>query len=206
MRDAPVQLDLLAAIEEAKLEAPAPTLYDSPSHGLAARAADYDGWRAAHGNFGASRRSHAWTVWITCPQTPTERCQPTVLSADLRCDCDRYEDCSCVGDLLYRGACRGCDWEGEARDEENAAAEDGCDHAWTGWRQLPVVPRVPDEGKKRARWIEHVEALYPPGWLEDGGPIRTSRSGDGTRHVPSRTPFGGYDLAAVDADDRAGGS
>lgn len=201
----PGQLDLLAAIEDAELEAPAPTLYGSPTRGLAARAAEYDAWRAEHGSFGASARSHAWTVWITCPETCTDRCQPTVLSADLRCDCDRSEDCCCLGDLMYRGACRGCDWEGEPRDRENAAAEDACDHAWLGWRDLPVLPRVPDERKKRARWVERVEALYPVGWLEDGGPIRTSRRGGGTRHVPSRPPFGGYDLAAFDnADDTDG--
>ena len=46
------QLDLLAAIEEVKLEAPAPTLYGSPARGLAARAAEYDAWRAEHGSFG----------------------------------------------------------------------------------------------------------------------------------------------------------
>jgi len=198
MPGALVQLDLFTAIDEAKLEAPAPSLYGSAARGLAARAAEMQAWRSEHGNFGCLPRSHAWTVHITCPDTPTDRCQPTVLSADLRCDCDRFEDCYCIGDLMYRGACRGCDWEGEPHEEENTAAEDACEHAWPGWRELPVVPAVPDKGTTRARWIEDVAALYPPGWLEDGGPIRTSRRHSGTRHVPSRTPFGGYDLAAVD--------
>ena len=193
----PGQLDLFAAIEEAKLGGPAPTLYGSPTRGLTARADEFAGWRAAHGSFGSTGRSHAWTVCLTCPDTPTERCQPTVLSADLRCDCDRYEQCSCLGDLMYRGACRRCDWEGEPHDRENAAAEDACDHAWPGWRELPVVSAVPEERKKRAAWVERVTELYPAGWLEDGGPIRTARSRGGTRHVPGRTPFGGYDLAGV---------
>jgi hypothetical protein len=198
------QLDLLDAIDAAKLKAPAPTLYGSPARGLAARAAEYDAWRAEHGTFGASTRSHGWTVWITCPDTPHGRCQPTVVSADLRCDCDRRRDedpCCCVGDLMYRGACRGCDWEGEPGDSENAAAEDACDHAWPGWHALPVVPHVPEERKARARWVETVTGLYPPDWLEDGGPIRTARRDAGRRHVPSRTPFGGYDMAANIADD-----
>lgn len=192
------QLDLFAAIEEAKLDAPAPTLYGSSARGLAARAAEFAAWRDTHGSFGSLGRSHAWTVCITCPDTPTTRCQPTVLSADLRCDCDRYDECSCLGDLMYRGACRCCDWEGEPRDRENAAAEDACDHAWPGWREVPVVPAVPEERTKRATWVERVTELYPTGWLEDGGPIRTARTRGGTRHVPGRTPFGGYDLAVVD--------
>ena len=83
------QLDLLSLLEEAKLAAPAPTLYGSPVRGLAAaRHAEFERWRDEHGGFGSLGRSHAWTVWITCPDSPTARCQPTVLSADLRCDCD----------------------------------------------------------------------------------------------------------------------
>lgn len=194
----PGQLDLLAVIEQTKTEAAAPSLYGSPARGLPARAAEFAAWCEAHGSFGSFGRSHAWTVTLTCPDTSTERCQPTVLGADLRCDCDRDEDCCCVGDLMYRGACRHCNWEGQPHDGENPAAEDACDHAWPGWRDLPTVERVPEERTKRAAWIERVIAHYPPGWLEDGGPIRTTRTGPGTRHVPDRTPFGGYDLAAAE--------
>lgn len=197
------QLDLLAVLEQAKVDAPAPTLYGSPARGLAARAAEFAAWRDAHGSFDSLGRSHAWTVHITCPDTATPRCQPTVLSADLRCDCDRSEQCSCVGELMYRGACRHCDWEGEPHAAENPAAEDACDHAWPGWRDLPVVPPVPEERTKRAAWIDRARELHPTGWLEDGGPIRTARTGHGTRHVPHRTPFGGYDLAVDLAWDDA---
>jgi hypothetical protein len=140
---------------------------------------------------------------MTWPDTPTTRCQPTVLSADLRCECERSVECCCLGELMYRGACRSCDWEGEPRDRENAAAEDAC--AWPGWRDVPVVPSVPDERKKCAAWVDRVTGLYPPGWLEDGGPSRTKRSGAGTRHVPGRTPFGGYDMSADDEPEEANG-
>lgn len=194
----PGQLDLLAAIEQANRDAPAPTLYGSPTRGMSARAAEYQTWLAEHGSFGASGRSHAWTVQISCPDTATDRCQPSVLSADLRCNCDRSEECCCVGALLYRGACRGCEWEGEPRDRENAAAEDACDHAWPGWGAVPLVSPVPEQRNKRAAWIARVTGLYPASWLEDGGPIRTQRAGAGTRHVPGRTPFGGYDMAVVE--------
>lgn len=108
--------------------------------------------------------------------------------------------------LLYRGACRkaGCDWEGPVRDRENPAVEDGMDHAWPGWRHLPPVPKVPDQvgsGTSKAAmksveaWTAKVIAVYPDGWLEAGGPIRTVREPMGTRHVAGRTPYGGYDLA-----------
>ncbi|GIF74154.1 MULTISPECIES: DUF6349 family protein [Asanoa] len=182
----------------------APSLYDSPSRGLVARTAEVEAWRARYGNWSSIRRSHAWEVHITCPDTPTARCQPTVLSADLRCDC--LDNCCCVGDLLYRGACRGCDWEGEPRNQENAAVEDACDHAWPGWRDLPVVPRVPEDRKRHGAWVDRVATHYPTKWLTDGGPIRTRRSGLATRHVPGRTPFGGYDLAAEDPADAAASS
>ncbi len=46
-----------------------------------------------------------------------------------------------------------------------------------------------------ARWAERVNAIYPEGWLEAGGPIRTQRGQYETRHVPDRTPYGGYDMA-----------
>lgn len=109
--------------------------------------------------------------------------------------------------LLYRGACRktGCDWEGPVRDDENTAVEDGMDHAWPSWRDRPAVPRMPDLGgnpnpygkarKTLDAWIAEVNAVYPDGWLESGGPIRTLRRPMETRHVEHRTPYGGYDLA-----------
>lgn len=193
----PEQLDLLAELEQQAALLPAPTLYSSTVRGLAGRAAEYSAWRDAFGTLGSSRRSHAWTVEVACPGEATEQCQPTVLSADLRCDCPWGQPCFCVGDLMYRGACRGCAWEGPPCDSENSAAEDAHDHAWPGWRELPIVPAIPEERKKRAVWVEHATALYPAGWLERGGPIRTERRGGGMRHVPNWTPFGGYDMAVA---------
>lgn len=121
------------------------------------------------------------------------RCRATNLDRDLR-DHD--------GDLEYRGACLGCGWVSETiRDDENGAVEDAMDHCWPGWRDLPIVDKPPDDHgeskaatKQRAAWIKRVGIAYPEGWLESGGPIRTARESMGTRHVPGRTPFGGYDL------------
>lgn len=204
------QGSLLDVLAEEQLQQPAPCLFNSAIRGIAAREAEFEAWTAEHGNFGSMMRSHAWTMWITCPYEPTGRCQPTVLSADTRrwdsrddmpapeCDCARIYD-----DLLYRGACTGCTWEGAPRGGENPAAEDACDHAHPGWRELPAVPRVPENwsgyGKKAAqtrdRWLARVNEVYPAGWLEAGGPIRTARRSMEGRHVPAHTPFGGYDMA-----------
>lgn len=130
---------------------------------------------------------------------PTDRCLPILLDAELRCD--HYGDsCQCVGNLLYRAACLHCTFEGTIRDSENAASEDAQDHCFPGWRDLPIVAQVPEYGsgasgkKAMTNWIAKVETLYPTGWLQEGGPIRTRRTAPGTRHVPLRTPFGGYDM------------
>lgn len=114
--------------------------------------------------------------------------------------CKHYHaECMCVGDLVYRGACLHCSWEGTTRPSENQAAEDAHDHAWPGWRALPIAPRPPEtaataRNQARTRWVKTITVLYPPGWLEAGGPIRTTRHRSGTRHIPNHTGFGGYDL------------
>ena len=130
-----------------------------------------------------------------------------MLTAALHCD-HYHRDCLCVGrGGVYRGACLHCTWEGPLRDGENAAAEDAHDHAWPGWRELPLVPRRPDTASNSQKtsaalrnWIARVNAAYPAGWLEASGPIRTSRSTYGTRHVPNHTGFGGYDLCGEMTD------
>jgi hypothetical protein len=156
-------------------------------------------------------RAH-WEVHITCPGSRLDgtatreqftRCTPTVLSRDTR---DRDSD---AGDLLYRGACLHCGWVSASvhgrRDDgqgENGAAEDANDHAYPGWRQLPIVKPVPyNDGaaayaKAVASWRKRWEPLLPAGWLDQGGPIRTLRQQCGTRHVPDRAPGGGYDMSA----------
>jgi hypothetical protein len=131
------------------------------------------------------------------------RCQALVLSRDSRSWSQGY-DAPETGELLFRGACRGCGWVApEVREDENPAAEDAVDHAWPGWRELPVVGHLPwAEGpkalvQKQGVWLRRWGPSFPAGWLEAGGPIRTEREPMGTRHVPGRTPWGGYDMAVM---------
>lgn len=208
------QLDLFAEIEAAEAElrlAQAPTLFDTDQRGCFTRLAMFEQWVAEYGHFDCNRLSHAWRpTWTSFrgdrPE-PTDRCRPILLDAEL--GCDHYRDeCLCVGDLLYRAACLHCTFEGPIRDDECSASEDAQDHCFPGWRELPIVPGVPEIGsgakaKKTAEaWIKKVDALYPSGWLLDGGPIRTRRTRPGTRHVPLRTPFGGYDMCGEIAPEK----
>lgn len=211
--DTATQLDLFAETDARECDqriTAIPCLFTIDGRGLAARIAAFDAWVTANGRGGCYARSHAWhPAWCGGATVATAACAPTVLMADLRC---RHPDdgaCCCVGDLLYRAACRHCDHEGPVRDSENAAAEDAHDHAWPGWRSLPLAPRPPQGGSSAARaaiarWGTALPDGYPPGWVEAGGPIRTRRRRYGTRHVPAATPWGGYDLCGevTSVDDR----
>jgi len=138
---------------------------------------------------------------------PSDTCRPTILNADLRCN-HYNENCFCVGDLVYRGVCLHCDWEGPVRGDETEAAEDAHHHAWPGWRDLQLVPRPPESGtnakQKQAmtRWAEYVNDIYPTGWLESGGPIRTSCLRCGTRNIPNDTRSAATTCAARSASSR----
>lgn len=129
-------------------------------------------------------------------------------TTDLRCEpwkhADRHESCQCVGDLMYQAICEPCEWNA-ITDHENDAVEMWHDHALPGWRELPIVPsrlRMMDKdglSKAAKKWIgEH----YPKSMQVPGAPIITERRPYGTRHVPNRSPWGGYDLShtAVDPD------
>jgi hypothetical protein len=124
-------------------------------------------------------------------ENPADRCLPTV-------EINRPEE----GHNVYRSRCLGCGHRGSERASENEASEGGQDHAFPGWRDLPVVASPPtgdgspkQQAERMAKWVASVTPLLPQGWLERGGPIRTHRKSPGNRHVPSRAPGGGYDMA-----------
>jgi hypothetical protein len=98
----------------------------------------------------------------------------------------------------YRSYCGGCGHEGPGRTSENDAVEDGHDHAFPGWREMPVVAHRPHTDRREPldRWKAAVAAVYPAGWLERQGPVRELRHG-GSRHVPGLAPGGGYLMAVM---------
>lgn len=146
------------------------------------------------------RPRREWEVAIWGPkQSDAPGCRPTLLILDLRCDVRPHRsNCLCVGDRLDRMVCS-CGWEGDPQASENAAVEAWCTHAWPRWRDLPILTSpFPDDAKKRDAWLrDALAAGYFAEHLEAGGPVRTARASYGGRHVPGRTPWGGYDLAAM---------
>lgn len=97
--------------------------------------------------------------------------------------------------MIYNGTCRGCKWEGPDQPHENAAVEDAHDHAWPGWRDQPLMPPAPMEDT--AGWLARAKRIYPAGWVDNGGPIRTVRPHQiAGRHHRSHL-WDGFDMGVV---------
>lgn len=126
------------------------------------------------------------------PPQPTSDHQPTVLVR--RWDQPAPNNTDETWAYLHRGACLGCSWEGPDRRRTDEAVEDAHDHTHPQWRTLPPLPE-----QRGRHWLTHATRLYPDGWFDSGGPIRTIRTGIEKRHKPGAAPGGGYDLAVVPA-------
>lgn len=136
-------------------------------------------WRIDWGHPGFTRRT---------PPEPTSDHQPTSL---VRSWGQPAPDGSGqTWPYLHRGACLGCSWEGSDRRRTDEAVEDAHDHTHPGWRDLPAIPE-----RRGRHWLTHARRLYPDGWFDQGGPIRTVRTGIEKQHKPGAAPGGGYDLA-----------
>ncbi|MEV3853039.1 DUF6349 family protein [Streptomyces sp. NPDC050095] len=120
-------------------------------------------WHIRHGHPGG-----AYSDFGHDP-TPPEHHSPTLLT---RRTYGRDDD-------QYRGGCLACDWEGEITPVGpehaacNTAVEDAHDHAFPGWRSLPVTTH-------RAQWWDlpsshllwtQITAGYPRGWVDAGAPL-----------------------------------
>ena len=121
----------------------------------------FTAWVARNGSFGSHPRSHMWVG----TQAHTAPIGVVTMHADLRCTVayDHPRECSCVGALLHRTQCEPCEWV--AVGDENIVVEAWHDHAWPGWRDLPVMPLKTEESpeahaKLRQRWA--TVARRPP--------------------------------------------
>lgn len=124
-----------------------------------------------------------------------------MVECDLRCSCllmppygynTRY--CYCPGDLICQSICETCAWH--FIGTWNQAVEAWHDHAWAGWRELPILGLVKsgtDRAKQLAALVKEVE--YPAEWMRAGAPIITDRENGSTRHVPDYSPWRGFDIA-----------
>mgnify|MGYP001434175106 FL=1 len=202
-------LDLLDDLGLAAYDGPAPlgftSRYFTPDELLAARtelARIRSEWSKDHPTFGT------WMLGITtgwCDIAPGHRL--CLLQTDLRCRCsfpylaaewEKIGPCSCVGDLLYQANCPDCRWHHIGSENDVVLAWH--DHAWPGWRDLPVLPAklrgqmgTRQMTPKLAAWLD---ANYPPEFRVDGAPIVTDRGGVAGRCVPGYSPFGGFDISA----------
>lgn len=193
---------------------PVPKLFTA-GPGLRLRQWEFERWTDDYGHFDSLRISHGFHIHLWKGELDIDHCQAAVMQADLGCHhqrqwADEEAACQCVVNQVHRPMCLFCDWEGSDHEHPNDAAQEALDHAWPGWRSLPDAPRrhADTEGTsatakaKLAAWVAAVNAIYPPGWLEQGGPIITVRNSVyGRRHAPNHTPFGGYDVAREYLDE-----
>lgn len=187
------QLDIFAQLEandRAERTAHLPRTFTSGTDFTAAELSGaYLAWCDENGRFGCVRRSHMWHPAICDPFGTDKPHSVWVLNADLRCD-HHGESCSCLGDYLTRVYCSDCQWWSQPAAEEGTAVREYHDHCWPGWRDLPLCTR-PNLDKP-----PKLPADYPEEWRVPGAPILTHRTSPGTRNVPGRSPFGGYDMTA----------
>ena len=214
MTDAQLAFDIEGMLHDAAVEAApewsgAPLHFSTAYYPPAMLDAALEHWQFLHAHDKTHLNSRMWRRSITGPESDAVAEHGFVLfTADLRCErwrhSDKHDGCTCLGELMYQTICEPCEWNG-ITDSENDAVEMWHDHALPAWRKLPIVPsrlRMMDKdglSKAAKKWIvEH----YPKSMQAPGAPIITERRPYGTRHVPRRSPWGGYDLShtAVDPD------
>ena len=177
------------------------------------------------GEEGFEHHGRRWRIDLTAPrhsdgtslgqdtlQTDSGHCRPTTESTYVwdhdRSD-QRFPSESTREAITHRGACLGCGWAGPARLEGNQAVEDAHDHAWPGWRDLPIVPRQPHDAKPAdlTGWRTQLARIYqaagidPDHWTQPTAPFRTARTRSGTRS--HSTWHGGYDICGTVTDRQA---
>lgn len=204
MTSEPTLFDLAEFEREAIAATPwdgAPLGYTTDYYEPAALVAAFERYCAEHGHFGCIPRSHMWhSAHYGGGPTVAEGHELHMFTADAWCrEADHDHSAAPLpGGGRYQANCPRCAWH-IITDNESAAVEAWHDHALPGWRELPILPRklARFENKQRiaavAAWIS---ATYPAAWQRPGVPILTERGEHGRRHVPGRSPLGGYDLAA----------
>jgi len=163
----------------------APLTYTTDYHDPADLDAAFDRYRAEFGEFGCAVTSGMWHRDLFDKTFGVGGHQLVRFAAHLD------------GVLLHQIICPACCWH--AIGSENEVVEAWHDHAMPGWRELPVLPTFKgrDERRQKAAALAWLAEHYPIEWQFDGAPVITQRSPYGTRHVPGRSPLGGYDFAAT---------
>lgn len=203
--DTDAQLDILELLDE--LDPPPPPRMPARIFGYRGRTVgDYqrrfEQWCAdsPDGHFNSLMLSHGW-VHNGMTNPITGQCDPTLLSADLRCLHAKYgrcDTCECVGaELVHRTVCDHCGWHSiVVAGDQTRVIVAGLDHAYPGWRDGPLAPARPNGSTATLkRWEKKVRALY--GERRWGWPVITDRHPPEVGSVKGYSPWGGYDVAAV---------
>lgn len=170
--------------------------------------AGWDRWIAVHGHFNSINASHMWHRSYTHGHRQLGDHTIDQFDIDLRCAAGAHQEhratlglgkiCTCVGDCLTQLICSTCSWHHIGTESE--CVEAWHDHAFPGWRTLPVLPAKlrgqMGTTKLTPKLEDWFETNYPAHMRVPGAPIITERGPYGTRHVPGYSPFGGYDLSA----------
>jgi hypothetical protein len=182
----------------------APLTYTADYYTPAELEAAFDRYVAEHGRFASYVNSHMWALSMTLKPFEAGAHSIHLLSADGSCELPEHTHAE--GELPGAGVCQAnctsCRWH-SIHTSENEAVEAWHDHALPGWRELSLVPSTLTkpgwdmERKSREKVMAWVEEHYPATFLERGSSVRTVRPRYGGRHVPNRSPQGGYDVGTV---------
>lgn len=151
-------------------------------------------WQATQLGYDAGRATRSTSV----PREPGH--QPKIESRMVFGDAGIFD----YKATLYRAACYGCGWHslqgGGVADDERAAVEQAHDHAFPGWRDVPIITPARELTSTRAEKLDVmrvIDRLYPSGWIDRRGPIRVYRDVGMDRHVPGLAPTGGYEMGVA---------
>lgn len=140
-------------------------------------------------------------VWPSSLRTP--RCQVMLLARGERLS-PYYGDKV----IAFAAGCTGCGWLSDERPAQMQALAEGLDHSHPGWWALPIVRSLKAGAgmADRAKWARTVARMYPTGWFESAGPVRTHRqhAKDGFGYVrlmeepiAGGAPGGGWDVPGI---------
>jgi len=179
----------------------APLTYTTDYYTPAELGAAFDRYIAEHGRFACFINSHMWSPAVAVIPFEAGTHSMHLLVANGACDVleHSHAEGELPGEGVYQANCTSCRWH-SIHPHENEVVEAWHDHALPGWRDLPLLPStLTRPGWGMERWSREkvmawIQEHYPATFLEPGSPVRTVRQPHAGRHVPNRSPQGGYDL------------